>query len=163
MDAVKEIAAGGQPSWEKTYKHPQFGELTFKVLKLPTAQQWLDQSKAQDNLNSGLISLPSGGTSLLSASLAALQTIIECPIIGEERYEDPDNEGHVLIRTTRYNPLAEPDIGFIVGVYSDFWAWRQDLLNRVEEVGKSSGETSGDVSDEQSPSATDSPSTTLAS
>jgi hypothetical protein len=163
MDPIKEIAAGGQPSWENTFDHSELGKLTFRCKRMPTARQWLDQAIAQDNLQAGLVALPSGATVLLAAAIASMQTIIECPVIREDRRVDPDNPDHEWIEQTRYDPLNDPDIAFITAVYLDFWTWRQTLLNRVEEVGKSSGETSGEGSDESLPPTMDSPSTTHAS
>lgn len=159
MDDIKTIAHGEQPRWEKTYKHPIHGELTFQA-KLPTARQLTRQSVTMDNL---VADLGAGveartGTLVLASALAGLTTIVDLPVVDEKRTHDPELDRETVTKVF-YDPMEETDTGFVVEVWSDFWAWRQQFIDQVDRLKDFSEGTRGNASSESSTGTTGSPST----
>ena len=160
MDALQQIASGDAVTWEHTFEHPVYGELTARLANMPTNREWLKHA----NLTDGLIvefggdpNITSGGTSTFAASIAGFKTIFDPIVVKEDRQEDPES-GHEIIKKTFYDPLDDESMLTAMGVWLEFMAWRNDLLRKAPELGKSSGETTGSGSDESSPAGTDSPS-----
>lgn len=155
---LKEIAVGGQPQWEETFEHRQFGKLTFKA-KLPTALALARHSIEMDNLLTDLYGEARLGTQLIVAAIAGLKTLIELPVVSETRREDEDVPERVVIEKVYYDPEAETDETFLSEVWTSFSLWRTKFIDKVDELKNSSGETSGNGSSESSTATTDSPST----
>ena len=63
-----------------------------------------------------------------------------------------------LVARERLVTLDDESMLTAMGVWLEFMAWRNDLLRKAPELGKSSGETTGSGSDDSSPAGTDSPS-----
>lgn len=162
MDDATMIARGGQPSWSQEFQHPVHGALTFKVKALPKARDWLDMSVLKEQLAPGVIQ---GSGLMLAEALAGMMTMMERPVLSEEREEDPDNPGHQKLRQTLYDPTEEEQWEFPVIVWSAFMAWRIKTLSPdvAEQVKNSSGATSGSETDAQSLATTDSPPSTPSS
>lgn len=176
--ALEAIARGEPASWEGTFKHPRYGDLTCRVPELPKNKDWLRHATLQDELiielgaktvvgedgeRRTVLGNPNNvgsGTAQLASAIAALKTIIQVPVIEERRIEDPENAAHERIEKVYYDPLEDDDMSFALQVWTEFWVFRLALLNKVGDLGKSSGETPGSASDASSPAATVSPSTT---
>lgn len=172
VDPLKTIAAGGNPVWEQTYKHPVHGDLTFRGA-LPTADKLTEQSIMADYLadqaaerlsaatgTSISVENLSGDSALLVAAIAGVATLLELPVLREDRIEDPDRPEHVRIDRVRYNPREEQFEAFLVRVWVDYATWRVGMIERVDELGKSSGVTTGQDSNGESSEPTESPITT---
>jgi hypothetical protein len=160
MDALQQIAAGDAVTWQETFRHPVHGDLTARITNMPTNREWLRHANRQDHLIREFGGDPNeigGSTATLAAALAGFSTIFEPIVVGEEREEDPES-GHERIVKTFYDPLDDEDMSIALGVWLSFWGWRQELLMRVDDLGKSSGETTGSESDASSPAGTASPS-----
>lgn len=155
---MRKIAQGLQPEWEHTANHPAYGPLTFRA-KLPTALQLAQQSVEMDNLLTNLDGDARQGTMILVAAIAGLKTLVECPVVREEREEDPES-GRTVISKVHYNPEAETSEVFLVEVWTAFSLWRASFMARSDDLGESSGETTGNGSNEPSTSPIASPSTT---
>jgi hypothetical protein len=163
-DAIQQVAAGDAVTWEMRFKHPTYGELTARVANMPTYGKWLQHGNMTDLLIrefGGNPDVSSSGTHMLAAAVAGFRTIFEPIPIAERRTEDPET-GSEHIEKDFYDPLQDEDPSVALEVWVTFWAWREALLSKVDDVGKSSGETTGDGSDVSSPAGTVSPSTTHA-
>jgi hypothetical protein len=156
---IKTIAHGGQPVWEETFEHPEYGPLTFKA-KLPTALVLTAHSIEMDNMFGLLYAEPSLQTQIMVAAISGVKVLMERPVVAEKRTEDPDN-GMVRVEKVFYDPDAEIHESFLGDVWRSYSEWRQDFTNpkKVAALGNSSGETNGSDSNESSTATTDSPST----
>jgi hypothetical protein len=167
-DALRTIAAGGEPAWEGTYEHPQYGSLTFRVPKMPKSEDWLRHAIKQDQLIVAYGGNPNdvgSGTAMLAAAIAGVrredgyEPIVKPPVINEERLPDPDTPGHERIEKRYYDPLADEGTDIAMQAWLEFCAWRMGLLEKVGELGEGSGATSGSASADSSPDPTASLST----
>jgi hypothetical protein len=162
MQDIKAIAEGRQPKpWVYTATHPVYGELTFRA-ELPRVRQLTEHSKERDNLLAGLDTEPGMNTLILCSAIAALKTLIQVPVIREERVEDEDDPAHVKITKVYYDAEAEYSEAFLADVWIAYANWRASFLEpqATDALGESSGETGGDDSSEPSNGISDSPSTT---
>lgn len=154
-DPIQTIAAGGNPEWTGTFKHAAHGELTFRA-KLPKGDQLTEHSLLADALRdqaaqrlSERLGVPvepdrlSVETMLMLTAQSGILVLMERPVIREERVEDPENPDREKVVLHRYDPREDTDETFAVRVWTEFSRWRRDLAERVEELGKSSGGTTG--------------------
>jgi hypothetical protein len=164
MDELQQIAAGDAVPWSETFKHPQHGELTARVANLPKNRDWLKHANECDLLireMGGDPNAASEGTTRFAGALAGFRVIFAPIVTAESRTVDPE-DGHERIEKHLYDPMDDENMEIPVRVWLNFCDWRQSLLNRAGDLGKSSGETNGNGSDASSPVDTDSPSTTPA-
>lgn len=160
MDSIRQIAAGDAVPWEQTFQHPKYGELTARISDMPKNKDWLRHANETDRLIREFGGDPdevATSTQTFAAALAGFRIIFE-PIVIAERRQETDEAGHERIEKDYYDPLEDEDPGSAMGVWVEFWAWRRNLLERVDDLGKSSGETTGSESDGSSPAGTVSPS-----
>ena len=160
MDPLDSIARGGEAAWQQTFTHPKHGEITFVVPQTLRNRDWLRQANALDRIVRELGGDPndaSARTTLFANACAGISELMECPVIDERRSEQDD--GSERVEAIRYDPLEDEDMGFPMEVWGSFFAWRTELLGRVAELGKDSGETRSSVSGEQLLAVTGSPST----
>lgn len=170
-DAAR-IARGGQPEpWAATFTHPLHGELTFTAT-MPTVMALMAHSVAIDNLLAELAPTSEARmrTMVLAAALAGLaQTpqhgpgkslMVELPCVGEDRVEE--DSGHVTVERRFYDAAAETSVDFLTEVWGSYAQWRAGILEELDAVKGSLGETSGHASDTPSVAPTGSPSTTPA-
>lgn len=157
---ARKIARGGNPDWEETFSHPRHGELTFRA-KLPQALALAQHSVVMDNLLADLEGEPRAATMILVSALAGMTDglLMTLPVVDERRVED-EERGSVKIERVFYDPQAEPDVGFLVDVWTAYSAWRRAKLGEVDAVKGSFGETGGSASSALSNEPTVSPSTT---
>lgn len=164
MDAIEQIAHGGDASWEGTFSHPEHGELTFRVPRTLTNSDWIRHTNAIDRIvrsHGGDPNDASARTTLFASACAGILELMERPVILEREIEDPENQDHVKIERVRYDPLLDENMNFPVQVWDAYFTWRNRLHERIGELGKDSGETHGSGSGEPSPAATGSPSMIL--
>jgi hypothetical protein len=164
-DPIAQIAAGRPVTWERTFQHPEHGELTALIRDMPKNGLWLRHAAEQDRLIKHFGGDPDevgGSTNMFAAALAGFHVIFEPIVIDERHTVDPDVEGHERTELVYYDPVNDeaPDVALEVWVH--FWAWRRELLTRAGEVAKSSGETTGSESDGSSLAGMASPSMTPA-
>jgi hypothetical protein len=157
---LKAIAEGRQPRpWSETFTHPVHGPLTFRAT-LPKAMALAEQSVQMDNLLQNLAGEARMNTLILCSAISGLKTLIELPVLREEREEDPDS-GHIVVKQYRYDPENETDETFLANVWMAYSQWRASFMSigAERELKNSSGETDGDDSSESSSEASASPST----
>ena len=160
---MKAIAEGRQPrQWTGTFTHPVHGELTFRA-SLPKALALARQSVEMDNLLQPLVGEARMNTLILCSAISGLKTLIELPVLREERVEDEDT-GHIVVKRVFYDPEEETDEKFLADVWMDYSMWRTSFMSigAERELKNSSGETDGDDSSESSSETSASPSTILA-
>lgn len=164
MDPIAEIAQGRNPAWEGTFKHPTLGDLKFRAPGTLTNREWMTHAVRTDEIireAGGDPDLAGGNTKTFAASLAGVQVLFDPIVVHEERVED-EEAGHERIIKTHYDPQKDESMDVAIEAWLTFMGWRSQLLERGDELGKSSGETDGSESGASSPAATVSPSTTPA-
>lgn len=155
--------------WEHTATHPVHGALTFRA-QVPLATAIAEHYVAIDNRLGNLNGTPRGGTMLLVAALAGMAPpdpvdapgkglLMDLPVIAEERTEGEHSDTVVKVF---YDPDLEVDVDFLTDVWLEFSQWRNGLLEEVDAVKGSSGETDGSGSSDESSVPSVSPGTTPA-
>jgi hypothetical protein len=160
---IEQVASGEPVTWEHTFEHPKHGKLTARLPDMPTYGDWLRHSNTTDALIrefGGNPNAAGGGTHMMAAAIAGFRVLFAPITIAERRVEVDGDAAHERIEKDFYDPLQDENESVAMEVWLLFWAWREELLKRVDDVGKSSGETTGSGSDGSSPAGTVSPSTT---
>jgi hypothetical protein len=166
MDGSIEQVASGEPvTWQHTFTHPKHGELVARIADMPTYGDWLRHSNMTDTLIrefGGNPNAAGGGTHMMAAAVAGFRVLFEPITIDEQRVEVDGEAGHERIEKTFYDPLNDKNESVALEVWLRFWAWREELLKRIPDVEKGSGETTGSESGGSSLAGMVSPSMTLA-
>lgn len=164
MEDATKIAQGIPVTWEKTYPHPGFGDITFKG-KMPGAVLLAKHSIEMDKiiLATGYEGDVRPGTIVLVAALAGFRTILELPVVEERESTIDEETGHKQIERITYDPNAETDEEFLAQVWRDFSKWRAETNSNVGKVKDALGESSAttpDIIGQSSPDTTLVPSAT---
>ena len=138
---AKAIAHGQPVIWERTFPHPEHGDLKFRVPRPPRVRDWLEHAQRQEQIASGV----TGANAVLAAACAGMYTFMDVPVIREDRKEDPDNPDHVTVTKVYYDPLDDENVDFPVEVWIDWVNWRLALASKdtKEQVKNSSEATDG--------------------
>ncbi len=164
-ESIEQVASGEPVTWQHTFKHPKHGDLTARISDMPTYGDWLRHSNMTDALIREFGGNPNetgGGTHMMAAAVAGFRVLFEPIVVGEKRETVDGDAAHERIEKTFYDPLGDQNESIALEVWILFWAWRENLLKRVDDVGKGSGETTGSESGGSSLAGTVSPSTTHA-
>lgn len=148
MEDATKIAQGIPVTWEKTYPHPKFGDITFKG-KMPNATLLAKHSIEMDKiiLATGYEGDVRPGTIILVAALAGFRTILELPVVEEKETTIDEETGHKQIERITYDPNAETDEEFLAQVWGDFSKWRAETNSNVGKVKDALGESSATTPD----------------
>src|ERR1700694_2266766 len=93
MDPIAEIAQGRNPGWEGIFKHPEHGELVFRVPKTLTNREWMAHAVRVDEIireAGGDPDAAGSSTKTFAASLAGVQIVFEPIVISERGGGDPE-------------------------------------------------------------------------
>lgn len=164
MDDLQRIAGGDAVPWEETFTHPEHGEMLARISDMPKNSDWLRHANRQDQLIRRFGGDPNetgSGTATFAAALAGFQVIFDPIVLSETSRQDPES-GREQIERVFYDPLEDEDMTVALGPWLHFMAWRNELLGKAADLGKSSGETDGSESGGSSLAATGSPSMTPA-
>lgn len=160
MDDLQRIASGDAVPWQETLTHPVHGEMVARISDMPKNSDWLRHANRQDQLIREFGGDPdaiSNRTATLAAAIAGFQVLFD-PIVIDERTVEDRESGHERTERVFYDPLKDEEMTIAMTPWIMFMAWRNQLLERTSELGKSSGETAGSESDGSSLAGTDSPS-----
>jgi|SRR5580698_3188985 hypothetical protein len=156
MEDATKIAQGIPVTWEKTYPHPKYGDITFKG-KMPNATLLAKHSIEMDKiiLATGYEGDIRPGTAMLVAALAGFRTILEMPVVEEKETTLDEETGHKQIERIAYDPNAETDEEFLDKVWKDFSRWRGETNSSVGKVKTALGESSATTPATIGPSSPD--------
>lgn len=145
---LQAVARGEKPRpWRQTFSHPVHGDLEF-AMELPTVADMARHSAAMDNLavEMGLIGAARGGTILLLAAIAGLETLMKLPVVAEHREEPEDEDDpRETVSKVYYDPRGELSEQWLAEVWTQASGWRAAFLEpkALDRLGKSSGPTPG--------------------